>query len=494
MNTFNENINNLEYNEEFIKTTYSENNEIFENRFNKEFNNRVKSFQNNDLIGLKYFPDKKDQIKYENMPPKEDAKNDDINIYTKTKDLSYYNQIIFSLNKELDLIDNNLMNKNKNKHNNIPIRSNSTNKKGKNKNNKQISLKENKFGNGDKLKELENNKQILIDKNKEIEDQINNLQNLAQKVNLINEKNIYNNSNIYKEDEQQYININPQSQNEINHNSSLINNNKVDKEFNSYFLNPNININPEKYQNANNNDNFIQKDEKNLYNHKNIYINEDINNYYDINNNEKINRNNLGNHLEEENISNSKFITRNKLQNNTLNNINKKHKSFNRKKSQENLKIKANKNNKNNSIVINNNNETSKKIIKRINTQKNNGICLSAKNNKIKNNKKIGGCFERNLSQKLINEFNNIENRNNEDKYNLIKNIILEMNNQNFNDNTKMFLIDKINELQNDYNNKISSIEKKHKNEIEKKNKKILKLEKENNELKKKVTKIKSIV
>ncbi len=86
------------------------------------------------------------------------------------------------------------------------------------------------------------------------------------------------------------------------------------------------------------------------------------------------------------------------------------------------------------------------------------------------------------------------ENNNVEDKINLIKNIISEMNQQNFNKNTKTFLIDKINELQNDYISKINMMEKKYKNNLDKKNKKIKKLEIENNELKKKVSKIKSIV
>ena len=98
------------------------------------------------------------------------------------------------------------------------------------------------------------------------------------------------------------------------------------------------------------------------------------------------------------------------------------------------------------------------------------------------------------MSKKLINEFNAYGTEGPEDKFELIKNIIMKINNQNFNKNTKNFLLEKIYELHTDYVNKISFIEKKYKNEIDKKNRKINKLEKDNNELKKKVSQIKSIV
>ena len=98
------------------------------------------------------------------------------------------------------------------------------------------------------------------------------------------------------------------------------------------------------------------------------------------------------------------------------------------------------------------------------------------------------------MSKKLIDEFNMYGAEESGDKFDLIKKIIMKMNNQNINKNTKNFLIDKINELQSDIKYKISSMEKKYKVEIDKKNKKINKLEKENNDLKNKVTQIKSIV
>ena len=79
-------------------------------------------------------------------------------------------------------------------------------------------------------------------------------------------------------------------------------------------------------------------------------------------------------------------------------------------------------------------------------------------------------------------------------QFELIKKIINGLNSKNINKNNKNFLIDKINELQNDVDNKISSLEKKYNVDINKKLRKINKLENENIDLKKKVTKIKSIV
>ena len=55
-------------------------------------------------------------------------------------------------------------------------------------------------------------------------------------------------------------------------------------------------------------------------------------------------------------------------------------------------------------------------------------------------------------------------------------------------------MVDKINELQNDANNKISALEKKYNVDINQKLRKINKLKIENADLKKKVKKIKSIV
>lgn len=68
------------------------------------------------------------------------------------------------------------------------------------------------------------------------------------------------------------------------------------------------------------------------------------------------------------------------------------------------------------------------------------------------------------------------------------------MSSEKFDNNAKLFLIDKVNELQIDFINKISSLEKKYKIQNDNNKKKINKLEKENNDLRKKVTKIKSIV
>ena len=56
------------------------------------------------------------------------------------------------------------------------------------------------------------------------------------------------------------------------------------------------------------------------------------------------------------------------------------------------------------------------------------------------------------------------------------------------------FLVDKINELQNDANNRISALEKKYNVDINQKLRKINQLKIENADLKKKVKKIKSIV
>ena len=99
-----------------------------------------------------------------------------------------------------------------------------------------------------------------------------------------------------------------------------------------------------------------------------------------------------------------------------------------------------------------------------------------------------------NLNKIILNENDNNHNKNSEDTFNIIKSIINEMSSQNINQNSKKYLLSKINELQYDFKYKISLIEKKYKLEIDKKNNKINQLEKENNELKKKVIQIKSIV
>ena len=110
-------------------------------------------------------------------------------------------------------------------------------------------------------------------------------------------------------------------------------------------------------------------------------------------------------------------------------------------------------------------------------------ICVDAKYDK----------FVKSVNKKMVNEFKN-DSENLENKCNYLKNIIGEMNRENFDNKTKLFLIDKINELQIDFINKISSLEKKYKTQNDNNKKKINKLEKENNDLRKKVIKIKSIV
>ena len=103
--------------------------------------------------------------------------------------------------------------------------------------------------------------------------------------------------------------------------------------------------------------------------------------------------------------------------------------------------------------------------------------------------KKLG----KSVNKKMINEFKN----NDEDleyKFNYLKNIIDEMSSEKFDKNTKLFLIEKVNELQIDFINKISSLEKKYKIQNDNNKKKINKLEKENNDLRKKLINIKSIV
>ena len=98
---------------------------------------------------------------------------------------------------------------------------------------------------------------------------------------------------------------------------------------------------------------------------------------------------------------------------------------------------------------------------------------------------------------KYENKSSVIENKNQNElneKFEIIKNIINELNSKNINKTNKKYVIDKINDLQNDLNYKISLLEKKYIEDIRKKIKKINKLELENENLKKKVIKIKSIV
>lgn len=88
----------------------------------------------------------------------------------------------------------------------------------------------------------------------------------------------------------------------------------------------------------------------------------------------------------------------------------------------------------------------------------------------------------------MINEFKN-DSEDLEKKCNYLKNIIGEMNKEKFDSKAKLFLIDKINELQINFINKISYLEKKYKTQNDNNKKKINKLEKENKDLRKKVIK-----
>ena len=106
-----------------------------------------------------------------------------------------------------------------------------------------------------------------------------------------------------------------------------------------------------------------------------------------------------------------------------------------------------------------------------------------SKNSIISNKDKIK---EKKYNYKYQNELN--------DKFESIKIIINQLNNKNINKNTKNYLINKIKDLKNDYNFKISALENKYIEDINKKIRRIKKLEIENQNLKKKVTKIKSIV
>ena len=102
MKTFNLNNHDFLDNEqgELKKSTNSENNDDFKKRFTKEFNNQMNNFQNTDLIGLKYFPERKGQNSLENAPNERSQKY----INDNKKDISYYNQLINSLNKELGIV------------------------------------------------------------------------------------------------------------------------------------------------------------------------------------------------------------------------------------------------------------------------------------------------------------------------------------------------------------------------------------------------------
>ena len=387
-------------------------------------------------------------INYKNMP-KENSKNN------HKKNMNYYNQLINSMNAELGIKNNDI---------NVNLNNNNISQRIKSNNIKNIyNYKKNISEDNNKLIELENNKNFLMEKNKEIEEQIAKLQNLAKKVNFINEKNIYYNQN---------------NQSQQENNSHIKNyrsfNNTYDRNYNYSIDNQNNSIKCSNYSNFSNitqdRNNYIQIEDdsleffldKNKNEANNIRLYEDINNYYNkycINDNNKI----------KSKISlSSRNIRKNNLVSNYLNYI-KKNKTFYRRKNSPNslrMNIRYNKDFGSISTYKNENNENKSSII----TKKNND-----KNKKIK---KI--CYNN------INDINQ--------KIEIIKNIIKELNTKNICKNNKNFLLGKINDIQNDFNFKISLMEKKYNDAINKKIRRINKLEIENANLKKKVTKIKSIV
>ena len=321
---------------------------------------------------------------------------------------------------------------------------------------------------------------------------------------MINKKNNYYN-NIYKEDEQQFITLKPEIQTKANQNITQFNNYSMNEQFSNNIFNPNY-IYKIQENNIINSNEYIQiEDDSNEpyidYSIDNKHLKNKSNNINitdEISNNNKIKNYYLqsaGN-----NISN--ISTRNINKNYILSNYTKKNKTFNqRKKSFDNIKISKINNFKNNKKInktqknsfILNNNKIDKNLFenKKLNHKKK-GISLSAKKGINKKNSK--NLNNSRLNKKLVNELNMNINDNIENKFGLIKNIILELDSQNFNKKAKNFLIDKINELQSNYLSRFYLLEKKYKNEIEEKNQIIKNLQNENSELKKKVSKIKSIV
>ena len=140
---------------------------------------------NEDLIGLKYEP----QTISKTNPNLKINNNLNLNHKIIPKTSSYYNSIIFSLNKDLQI--------SKNKYNFNKLENISS------KNDNQISSTNNT--NRNKFSYLENNKQFLLSKNQEIENQINLLRNHAKKI--IKFENSTNNSTITKNNKQYFSDI-----------------------------------------------------------------------------------------------------------------------------------------------------------------------------------------------------------------------------------------------------------------------------------------------
>ena len=237
---------------------------------------------------------------------------------------------------------------------------------------------------------------------------------------------------------------------------------------------------------------FFEEKKNNFNNFE--YFKEDINNVNNNNFNDQVKKNNDS--LEQIPCSGNYENNISSISRNNKYKMLEKNRTFKQRKTHDNLRpknIKLKTQKRKNSCRLSNiigvvNNEGSKKIIKRINSYKN-GISSSSKEKKNKHKKKL----RKSLNKKMMNEFNN----NGEDieyKFNYVKNIISEISSEKFDNNTKLFLIDKINELQIDCLNKISSLDKKYKNQNDSNKKKINKLEKENSDLRKKLINIKSIV
>ena len=351
----------------------------------------------------------------------------------RIKDMTYYNKLINTMNEELYMTNSD----------NINYIPKSINKFSKYRIYKKEEIKED----NNRLIELENNRQFLLEKNKEIEEQISKLQNVSKKVNYIHEKNNYNYINPQEEiPQRQYASFN------------------YDRNYNYSMDNQNNSVKYSNYSNYSNitqdKNNYIQIEDdsleffldKNKNEKNNIHLYEDINNYY---NKDSIISNKKSSIKRKISLS-SRNIRQNKRTSDYLDYI-RKNKTYNRnKKSNESLRmnIRYNKNKENN---------------------------LTNKYTKI-NKSKIKK-FGYNGKQNNINE-----------KFDLIKSIINELNNKNINQNSKSFLIDKVNELQIDCNNKIFALKKKYNIDINKKLSKINKLQIEIADVKKKVTKIKSIV
>ena len=94
-------------------------------------------------------------INYKNMP-KENSKNN------HKKNMNYYNQLINSMNAELGIKNNDI---------NVNLNNNNISQRIKSNNIKNIyNYKKNISEDNNKLIELENNKNFLMEKNKEIEE------------------------------------------------------------------------------------------------------------------------------------------------------------------------------------------------------------------------------------------------------------------------------------------------------------------------------------